>query len=308
MLTLSIGARAQTEPFPLRDVTGLLPAPQTDRSPLVAEIREALASGRVDQARSRAEELTQREPGNFEGRLWSGLLAVRTGDTNRAIRLLRSAERGEATSAVMKVLAVAYYQARQHKLFEMKMNEASRKDPKDFAPYYYLGRYYDSDLNDFEKAAGCFTKAIQINPDHFPSYYYLGYSFEAQRQEARAEEHYQRAIAISKRAAARFHLPLMGLARLRLAAGNNEEALTFARQAVKLGDRDAAAHKLCGKVLMAMERTAEAVKEWEAAAALDSSDAAVHYQLSQAFLRLGDEQKADTALKQYKRIVAAFGR
>jgi predicted Zn-dependent protease len=59
---------------------------------------------------------------------------------------------------------------------------------------------------------------------------------------------------------------------------------------------------------MAMERTAEAIKEWEAAAALDSSDAAVYYQISQAFLRMGDEQKADTALKQYKRIVAAYGR
>jgi tetratricopeptide (TPR) repeat protein len=236
------------------------------------------------------------------------LLAVRTGDTNRAIRLLRAAERGEATAAVEKVLAVAYYQARQHRLFEMKMTEASRKDPKDFAPYYYLGRYYDADLNDFEKSGGCFTKAIQANPDHFPSYYYLGYSFEAQQQEARAEEYYQRALAISKRAAARFHLPLMGLARLRLAAGKNEEALTFARQAVKMGGQEAAAHKLCGKVLLAMERPAEAIKDWEAAAALDSSDAAVYYQISQAFLRLGDEQKADTALKQYKRIVAAYGR
>ena len=287
---------------------GLLPPATLDRSAGVARIRQALAANDLVLARKESEELAGREPQNFEGPFWAGYLAFRQGLYYDAIRELRRAEALDPTPFVLKLLAVSYYAAHQQRLFLLKIRAAQQKQPEDFAPYYYLGRYYDSDLTDFSRAAGYFEQALARQPDHFRSHYYLGHCFEAEGKVEQAQAQYRRALELAQSQEAKDgSLPYQGLARLELSANRPADALGFAKRAVELGPRDAAGRKLLAKAYSDLGRNAEAAAEWKIAAELDPTDASALYRLYRGYLSLGEADKADQALARYKQIAGLYG-
>jgi tetratricopeptide (TPR) repeat protein len=282
---------------------GLLPPAAQDRSAGVARIRQALAAGDLALARKQAEELCHREPRNFEGPFWAGYLALGRGEYYDAIRELRRAEALDPNSFVLKLLAVSYYGAHQHRLFLLKIRAAQAKQPEDFAPYYYLGRYYDSELTDFSRAAEYFQQALARQPDHFRSHYYLGHCYEAEQKIEQAEAEYRRALELSSDDT----LPYQGLARLELSANRPAEALGFAKRAVELAPGDAGGRKLLARALADLGRNAEAAAEWKTGAELDPTDASTLYRLYRGYLSLGDTEKAGAALARYKEIAKLYG-
>lgn len=278
-----------------------MPPSAGDRSPRVAAIRQALSAGDFARARQQAADLAAREPRNFEGPFWQGYLALRLGQSYDAIRALRQAEALDANASVRKLLAVGYYAVRQHRLFLLKMRQARDQQPDDFAPYYYLGRYYETDLTDFPQAAALFRQALERNPDHLRSRYYLGHCLESEQKPEQAEAEYLRARKLSD------GLAEQGLARLRLAANRPADALPFARQAVQLAPRDATAHKLLARVYSELDREKEAAPEWKLATTLDPTDAAALYRLYRTYQSLGDSLQAKSTLDQYQKIAARYG-
>ena len=311
LTSFTVAAQRESPPLTLppflgQQETGTLEPPGAASLGLSMEIRQALASGKVGAAREMTERLIREQPGNFEGPYWRGLIEIDAGNQLDAIRYLRRAESIQANGLVLKALGIAYYLARQYRLFQQKMTQASEKDPRDFAPLFFLGRYQD-EHSQFHKSQELFSKALELNPEHYPSHYYLGYAYEAQHETTLAERHHSAALDGAKRAGKSFHLPYLGLARLRAAANEHAVALPYAQQAVAIKPNDAEAHKILASVLVALDRTAEAIPEWEAATKLDRSDGQIQYQLSQAYRKLGDEKKADEALAQFKRIMSAYG-
>jgi len=286
---------------------GLLPPPALDRSLRMAGIRQALAAGDFTRAAQAIAELAQREPADFEGPFWTGYLAFRERNYYDAIRALRRAEALDPNAFVLKTLAVSYYAAHQYKLFVLKMGEARSKQPGDWAPYYYLARYYDSEVTDFAKAAEYFQQALERNPAHYRSHYFLGHCYEAQQKSEQAEREYRRALELAEQQGVDDSLPYQGLARLRLAASRPAEALPFAGRAVELGPRDAAAHKVLARVCSELGRNTEAAAEWRTAASLDPTDAAAWFRLYRSYLALGEKAKAREALVQYRKIAALYG-
>jgi tetratricopeptide (TPR) repeat protein len=244
-------------------------------------------AGDVARAAQLAESL---EPATRE--LWKAILAIVRNDATSAIRTLRHAGQPKA-------LGVAYYLARQYLLFRDQMAEAIRRDPDDFAPYYYLGRYYDSDLDDAEQAARWFREALNRNPDHERARSHLGNCLERQGRMEEAEAAY--------RASASVPLSQLGLARLMLAAGDNASALSFVERAVAGDPRDSAAPKLAARVYTALGRPREAVRALESAAALAPREASTQYQLYRAWQSLGDSAKAGMALREFERLRDVYG-
>jgi tetratricopeptide (TPR) repeat protein len=244
-----------------------------------------------------------RNPASFDSLFWKGFVAMRRGMYLDAIRAFRQAERIDARPAVLKTLAVSYYWAHQKKLFLLKMNEALKKDPGDFAPHYYLGRYYDSDVAEFARAAEYLRQAIERRPDHLESHYYLGHSYEAQQMPEQAEALYRKVLALKKAD----NLANQGLARLRLAAGKAEEALTFALTAKEAASNDPGPRKLLARVYADLGRDAAAAGEWKAAAELDPTDAVPLYRLYRAYAAMGRSTEADAVLAEYKKVAARWG-
>lgn len=252
-------------------------------------------------------EMIRQEPANFEGYFWQGFLELQRENGYDAVRFLRRAEALNANPYVVRLLAVAYYTVRQFRLFTLKMNESMRKQPEDFAAYYYLGRYYASnEVTDFDMAAEYFQKAIHRNPKHYHSYYYLGYCYEVKRKLEDAERRYQQAIEYADAAGAKFALPYQGMARLRLLENRPADALTFATRAVELAPKDAESHKELAKDYETLKRQAEAIHEWEQVATLDPTDASPHYRLYRIYLALGDVEKANSAHARFERLSSMY--
>lgn len=265
------------------DLTPLLPAP----TPATGTIREAVMAGRLIDAANLTESL------DLETRkLWRGILAIVRNDPTSAIRALRH-------SGQPKALGVAYYLGRQHLLFRDQMAEAIRRDPVDFGPYYYLGRHYDSDLDDTEQAAHWFREALNRNPNYARARSHLGKCLERLGHMEEAEAAY--------RASASLPLSQLGLARMMLAAGDAASALAFVEKALAGDSGDSAALKLAARVYAALNCPRDAARALESAAALAPRDASIQYQLYRAWQSLGDATKAAAAFGEFERLRAVYG-
>ncbi len=287
---------------------GLLPPASSDRSPLAAEIREALASRRFRTAIELSQKLIDLEPASYEGFMWRGFLELQGRNTVQATRYLRLAQAREARPAVLKMLAVSYYIARQYRLFIATMEAAIQMQPGDFAPYYYLGRYYNSEVDDFTKATELLTKALEREPNHLRSRYHLGYCLEAKRELQQAARQYEEAIRIAEGRDERFALPYQGLARIRLLLSQPAEALGFARKAIAIDPDDAESYRSLAKAFTRLGNNAEAARALEKVADLEPADAAVHYQLFRLYSKSNEKKKAQAALEQYRKLSAIYGR
>jgi tetratricopeptide (TPR) repeat protein len=191
-----------------------------------------------------------------------GIDHIRRGEWYDAIRMLRRAEAAQPSPSVARALGFAYYGARQHVLFRLKMEEAIGRDRRHFAPYYFLGRHYGAEVGDWTRAAEYFRQSIERNADHAASHHYLGYALEMDKLTDAAETEYRRSLELARRSGGYFALPQAGLARLRLADG----------------------------------RAAEAAAQLEAALSLDPTDAGTAYQLYRAYAANGEIEKANRML------------
>ena len=304
-LIVAVWAACAAAQMETRD--GLLPPASQDRSAGVARIRRALAGNHLALARKEAEELALRAPGSFEPLFWSGYLDLVQGQSYQAIRTLRRAEALDPNPLALKLLAVSYYSAHQEKLFLLKMRAAQQRQPADFSPYYFLGRYYDSDVEDFAQAAGYLQQALARQPDHVRSHYYLGHCYEMEQRIEQAEAEYRRAVELAERQGAKESLPYQGLARLRLSGNRPAEALALAERAVEFAPRDAPSHKLLARAYSDLGRVAEAVAEWKASSSLDPTDASTLYRLYRGYLSLGQAEKARVALAEYQKTAGRYG-
>jgi tetratricopeptide (TPR) repeat protein len=290
------------------DLHELLPPAAADQSLSLAKIRTAIASNDFPSAQAAIENLIKLAPKNFEGYFWRGFLEFQKHNYSDAVLSLRRAQALDSNIQILKVLGLSYYFLGQFRLFARTMQEAIEREPKDFAPYYYLGRYYAStDSADFAKATGYLQIGLQRKPDHYPSHYYLGYCEESERKLKEAEAEYLRSIELSDAAGQPFASPQQGMARLRLLNMKPLEALPFARKAVSLDARDASGHEVLARVYTDLHRPAEAATEWKLAAELEPTNPAPFYRLYRIYLEAGNEQDADKAFATYKSLVAIYG-
>jgi predicted Zn-dependent protease len=107
-------------------------------------------------------------------------------------------------------------------------------------------------------------------------------------------------------AGAKFAGPWQGMARIRLLEEKPAEALPYATRAVEDSPNDVASHKVLAKSYSALGKQAEAIVEWQRVAALDPADSAPYYRLYRIYLAMGNEEKADAAYAQFKKLSAMY--
>lgn len=272
----------------------VLVAQPTDLSPLwpaaatsTDAVRQAIEAGRINHAASLIASLDTPAQN-----LWRGILAITQNDAHGAIRALRKGDHPKA-------LGVAYYLAGQYILFREQMAAAIRSDPTDFGPYYYLGRYYESDIDNAEEAVRWFRLALERNAGYLTARSHLGNCLERLGKSAEAEAAYNASLSVAQ--------SQLGLARLRLAAGDNSSALTFVEKAIALDSRDLAALKLAARLYGMLNRPQDAVRALESAAAIAPRDASIRYQVARAYQSIGNPEKSAAALQEFERLRAIYG-
>ncbi|MFN7923872.1 MAG: tetratricopeptide repeat protein [Bryobacteraceae bacterium] len=235
-----------------------------------------------------------------------GVELIARGEWYDAVRVLRRAEAAGSTPALLRALAVAYYGARQHVLFQQTMEDAIRREPANFAPHYYFGRHFGDDQNDWARAAESFERAAALNPEHAASHAYLGYARELEKLAEPAAAEYRRAIELGTGGRC-LALPRAGMARLQLADEHAAQALVFAEDAVRCDPKDANARKALARALAALGRTEGSIQAWHEALAIEPTDSATAYQLYRAYQSAGRESEAAHMLSEVKRLRKIYG-
>jgi tetratricopeptide (TPR) repeat protein len=246
-------------------------------------------------------------PVSAETAFWVGYFQLKLGETREAIRTLRGAQRSGGAPGVEKALGVAYYMERQYVLFRQQMERALAADPGDPTPLYYLGRHYDSEHQDFTRAAAYLGQFLERMPEHARARYYLGFSLEQQGRSEEAASEYRKAAELAGGAPQPFPEPWQGLARLAIKGGDADAALAAAERARDLAPDRADTYKLLGRIQEGQRQTEEAIQAWSRAAALDPADPVPHYRLY-LLLRAGaDPGKAAHHLAQYDKLRKIYG-
>jgi len=289
------------------ELATLLPAISND-SQTAIEIRAHFKSREFAEAVHLSDALIQSHPRSWEGYFWKGVAAIQQREFYPAVRNLRAAEKLEPPhNAVAKNLAIAYYLLDQQELFEIKMKEAIALDPDDFAPHYYLGRYYLSSIHsEASTAAESFSRALAKRPGDVASSCFLGIALEAMGQFDHAREQFMRAVQGAGTQGLIASLAYQGFSRLALAE-DAQTALDFARKAIAADPKSAEAQMRLAKSAGAAGDRHLQLAALHSAAALARNEARPQYQLIQIYRQMGDEAAARSAVAGYQRSISCFG-
>jgi Tfp pilus assembly protein PilF len=146
----------------------------------------------------------------------------------------------------------------------------------------------------FGEAEGSFHKVLELDPYHTDAHNFLGVIYNELGRKGEAEEHYRIALAdpaYASREKVHFNLGL-----LYASQGMNEEAIDSFRTAVEIDPKYYRAHYELASILDRIDKTTEAVAEYEVARPAFDGVSEFHYRLGLAYYRLGESQKARECL------------
>jgi tetratricopeptide (TPR) repeat protein len=231
----------------------------------------------------------------------ANLTIVIDDDVLRRARI-RALEQGTSVNAILRgyleTFAAAGARSKQ---------TAMQLDPRDPQPYFHMGRYYESILNQYDRALEYFRKAVAAGPTDGRSAAYEAYCLELLGHVEEARRGYETAIRLLEARADRFSWPVSRLARLALEENDPDRALFQARRAVELEPQLAGNHLLLGKVHLKKGAISEAVKALSEAIRLDPRDPSAYYLLSTAYAALDRKEAARDALEMFRRLKSVYG-
>jgi tetratricopeptide (TPR) repeat protein len=201
--------------------------------------------------------------------------------------------------AALKVKAKALYLLRRDREAETVLQRAAERAPGDAEIPYDLGRMYYQQQRHAE-AARAFRKATALDPLAYKAWDNLGLAAEALGDVAEAQRHYLKALALVHKDHPRYDVVYANFADLLIKLGNYQRAFDLAAEAAQRNPDEARNFFLAGKALVQLERSDLSVGWFERAIALNADYPEPHYQLWQAYRRLGREADAGRALKSFQ--------
>ncbi len=254
--------------------------------------------------------------------LVEGTRALYRGNFDRALSLAEAYLKAHPQSSAARILlARAQISKGQYDSAFNGLARLVQAEPKNIDAIYYLGRI-SRILSQHE-----LLRLLAEAPDSARAHQTLGQAFEAQDNDARAEEEYKvalkadpqslellnalgdverhqykfdEAIAYYSRVAEarpRDYASNYGRGAVYLLKQQPEQAVPFFQQAVATDPDSAVAHFALGDSLLRLGRTEKAVDQLRTAAALESQMRQAYALLAQAYRKLGRAEEAAAALK-----------
>jgi len=219
--------------------------------------------------------------------------------SDRAISII--AESSDKTLLVRCLVLSAVISAVQNKSSEAieKLERAVKLVPTDFDANLSLGRAYFGN-GDMVAAITAFRRAVAILPNHLQAKFFLATALERDGQYAEALKEYREIIRLDPNSADG-NLGL-GVLLIKTEGDNSDEGLAALKKAVALNDRLYEGQITLGKTLVKLNKTADALPHLKKAAELAPNNPEPHFQLSIAYRKLGERDKADAETEIVKRI------
>jgi tetratricopeptide (TPR) repeat protein len=164
-------------------------------------------------------------------------------------------------------------------------------------PFYLAGISYYF-IRHYTQARQNLARAFELNPNSATSVFMEALAWANEGKPQESERNLRRAIALQPDNA-RFHCH-MGILLMR--ENHNAEAEESFKKAVQLKPGYALPHYELGKLWVYAQRWKEAKDELERAISADPGLTSAYYQLSRVYDRLGEREKAERMLTEFKRL------
>jgi len=280
--------------------------PVSDNNPETI-MRELARQKRWKEEAGFAHDVTLKSPSDATAWYWLGVARLQLQDGLGAVQAFRSAEKlGMDTTLLHEGLGLAYYNLDQFYLFEQQMGKASKEDPLDARPYFYLGRYREVARGDCAGALELYKQAVRLGPDDPQSVFHEGNCLEVLQRREQARECYTEAIRLVEKSNQAYAGPYLGMARLLLET-NPPEALRWAQKAVEVEPKEYTNHLLLAKVLRQLGKLPEALREAQTAAELNPTSSTVRYTLFKLYREAGDPKAAQRELETFQKLKTIYG-
>jgi len=273
----------------------------------LSEILDLARHNRWNELAASAEQITRQNPNDADAFYWLGVARLELHKPIGAVQALRSAQNlGMDSSKLHETLGRAYYDLNQFILFQQQMKEASRLDPLNFRPNYFLGLYQITIRSDVATALAFFDKATKLQPDDWKSLYQEGRCLELSGKPGEARAYYARAIRSIEASNQPFGWPFQGMAHL-LINQDPEQALNFAKKAATVEPNEYSNHLILAQVYERLGKLPEALREAKLAASQSPNTAQVRYLLFMLYRRAGKNQAAQSELSAFKKLKIVYG-
>jgi len=182
---------------------------------------------------------------------------LQRGAVKRAEQILEQTVKTSPSPSAFELLALIRLDQNQGKEAVRLLEESLKLDGDAASSWYYLGLAHHS-LGVFDSAIVCYQKKLQRTPMDFNGHLQLGKVYLTRGNWAEALRH----LTIAKEARPAASEVHRYLSQLYLAGGDLQSALSSARRAVELSQRDFGAHYQLGQVLARLGKADEADKEF----------------------------------------------
>jgi tetratricopeptide (TPR) repeat protein len=166
------------------------------------------------------------------------------------------------------------------------VNLALSLDPRHYQSLNLMGLIH-LEAKDYRLAADAFEKCLEVKPDFIDAINRLGTTYYELGEKDKAEQAYQKSLALDGNAFACF-----SLAKLRLEENKLQDALDYIDKSILKVDNQAGAYNLKGVILNQMERYPEAIMSFQTALAITPNDVNVNVNLGIALMNARQYDKS----------------
>ncbi len=171
------------------------------------------------------------------------------------------------------------------------LNQALALEPDHVPSLKLLGTIHFQ-AKDFGKAAAVLERCVALKPDLVEAVNRLGQTYDALGEKEKAEDMFQKSLAVDGNGFAAF-----SLGKLRLEAKKYPEALNFVDQSIAKAPKEAGAYNMKGVILNQMGRYPEAIAVLRTALALAPNDPNVRINLGIGLMNSKDYVQAKDAFE-----------
>jgi tetratricopeptide (TPR) repeat protein len=201
----------------------------------------------------------------------------------------RAAKLKRPAAADLKIAALDYVLLEDYNSAARYLEESLRLNPGDLEARYHLGRVRYQ-LNQFDAAISAFESVLKANPGDLKAQNNLGLCLEGKNEVAAALAAYHKAINLD--AAAHSEQPYLNLGKLLLTLNRNAEAVDWLQKAVSIAPQSSSAHYELGRAQLSLNQLEPARAQLEQAIRLNDNESSPHYLLGRIYKRLGRDADA----------------
>ena len=255
-------------------------------------------NGKEESAETHLSSAVDLRPYSFEANSLLGVVLSQRGKTDHAIKALQRAELLRPDDLkVATLLALQLTEGRYYTEAVRLLNHSTKRWPDNLDLRLLLIQNYHRDQK-YEKAVQTAGQTVALFPNAARANFEMGYQLLTFGRIQQSKSYLEKAIQLDPG-------PPDGYASLGevfAKEDNQAEAIRYFRLALERDSSHVEAALGLAKSLLALKRYSEVVPEMQRVIQLDPVNPQPHFHLSQAFLGLGDQQKAQQASETFRQL------